>query len=214
MPFLEIPGGRRCLKSSDVCANTDVKNRSVYKKSGCWTLLGVNRHKCADHWKMAMSDSSLAVCVLCLLALSTLSSACYIQNCPRGGKRSFPDAAAVRQCMACGPADRGRCFGPSICCAAELGCYVGSPEAAGCVEENYLPSPCESGGRVCGSEGGRCAAPGICCDSESCVLDPDCSEDSRYQHPVGESTTGLSSTSTGDILLRLFNLATRGQRQF
>nr|P42992.1 RecName: Full=Vasotocin-neurophysin VT; Short=VT; Contains: RecName: Full=Hydrin-2; AltName: Full=Hydrin II; Contains: RecName: Full=Vasotocin; Contains: RecName: Full=Neurophysin VT [Sclerophrys regularis] len=27
---------------------------------------------------------------------------CYIQNCPRGGKRSYPDTA-VPQCIPCGP---------------------------------------------------------------------------------------------------------------
>ncbi|KAG8134191.1 putative Vasotocin-neurophysin VT protein [Naja naja] len=31
-----------------------------------------------------------------LFCLLTLSSACYIQNCPRGGKRSLPDAE-IRQ---------------------------------------------------------------------------------------------------------------------
>lgn len=35
-----------------------------------------------------MAHSALAVCALCLLALS---SACYIQNCPIGGKRSVLD---------------------------------------------------------------------------------------------------------------------------
>lgn len=67
--------------------------------------------------------------------------------------------------MACGPRDRGRCFGPIICCAAGLGCSVGFPEAAICMKENYLSTPCENGGRACGSEGGRCAAPGVCCNS-------------------------------------------------
>ena len=69
------------------------------------------------------------------------------------------------QCLPCGPGDRGRCFGPSICCGEGMGCYLGSPETARCLEENFLPSPCEAGGRACGSEDGHCAAPGICCDS-------------------------------------------------
>lgn len=33
---------------------------------------------------------------LCVLGLLALSSACYIQNCPRGGKRALPEAA-IRQ---------------------------------------------------------------------------------------------------------------------
>ncbi|MBN3283347.1 NEUV protein, partial [Polyodon spathula] len=49
--------------------------------------------------------------------------------------------------MACGPGNRGHCFGPSICCGEELGCYVGTPETKICLEENSLPSPCEAGGR-------------------------------------------------------------------
>lgn len=67
--------------------------------------------------------------------------------------------------MLCGPGEQGRCFGPSICCGEGLGCWMGSPDTARCMEENYLPTPCQAGGRPCGSEEGRCAAPGICCDS-------------------------------------------------
>nr|XP_015215939.1 PREDICTED: neurophysin 2-like [Lepisosteus oculatus] len=111
---------------------------------------------------------------ICLLGLLSLSSACFISNCPLGGKRAVPDLGhGHRQC---GPEDRGRCFGPSICCGEELGCYVGTPETARCLEENYLPSPCEAGGRACGAEGGRCAAPGVCCDEESCTIDDSCLE--------------------------------------
>lgn len=72
---------------------------------------------------------------------------------------------SLLQCMACGPGDRGRCFGPSICCAPGSGCSLGSPEALSCIEENYIPTPCENGGRPCGSDQGRCAAPGVCCNT-------------------------------------------------
>ncbi|XP_008638122.1 PREDICTED: vasotocin-neurophysin VT-like [Corvus brachyrhynchos] len=37
-----------------------------------------------------MAEPSLPLSFLCLLALS---SACYIQNCPRGGKRALADSA-------------------------------------------------------------------------------------------------------------------------
>ncbi|XP_044537731.1 neurophysin 2-like [Gracilinanus agilis] len=80
------------------------------------------------------------------------------------------------QCLPCGPGSKGRCFGPSICCGEELGCYVGTAETLRCQEESYLPSPCQSGQKPCGS-GGRCAASGICCSSDGCGLDPACDQE-------------------------------------
>ncbi|KAJ1076777.1 hypothetical protein K5549_010095 [Capra hircus] len=107
-----------------------------------------------------MAGSSLACCLLGLLALT---SACYIQNCPL-------------------PGGKGRCFGPSICCGDELGCFVGTAEALRCQEENYLPSPCQSGQKPCGS-GGRCAAAGICCSPDGCHADPACDPEAAFsQH--------------------------------
>lgn len=67
--------------------------------------------------------------------------------------------------MSCGPGDRGRCFGPSICCGEGLGCLLGSAASAHCEEENYLLTPCQPGGRPCGPEGGHCASSGLCCNS-------------------------------------------------
>ncbi|XP_064164049.1 oxytocin-neurophysin 1 isoform X3 [Anguilla rostrata] len=149
---------------------------------------------------------------MCLLSLLSVCSACYISNCPIGGKRSLEEYPS-RKCLSCGPGDRGRCFGPSICCGEGLGCWVGSPETARCMEENYLPTPCEAGGKPCGSEEGRCAAPGVCCDSDSCVLDPECVEDSK-RRPLAEQNATLMGGSPGELLLRMLHMTSRGRSPY
>uniref|UniRef100_A0A1A7WRE5 Arginine vasopressin n=2 Tax=Iconisemion striatum TaxID=60296 RepID=A0A1A7WRE5_9TELE len=153
-----------------------------------------------------MQHSLLPLTVLGLLALS---SACYIQNCPRGGKRALPEAA-TRQCMSCGPGDRGRCFGPSICCGEGLGCLLGSPASAYCEEENYLLTPCQAGGRPCGSEGGRCAASGLCCNLDGCSVEPDCLGETE----ATDLAQGSARSSPTELLLRLLNAASRGQNEY
>ncbi|XP_059563537.1 neurophysin 2 [Myotis daubentonii] len=152
-----------------------------------------------------MPEAMLPACFLGLLAVT---SACYFQNCPRGGKRAMSDLE-LRQCLPCGPGGKGRCFGPSICCGEELGCFVGTAEALRCREETYLPSPCQSGQRPCGS-GGRCAADGICCDEESCVTEPECREGAglprRARANERSNATQLDGPA-GALLLRLVQLA-------
>ncbi|XP_068167108.1 vasopressin-neurophysin 2-copeptin [Antennarius striatus] len=146
--------------------------------------------------------------LLCVLGLIVLSSACYIQNCPRGGKRALSESG-IRQCMPCGPRNRGRCFGPSICCEEGFGCLMGSPEIAHCMEENYLLTPCQAGGKPCGTEGGHCAAPGLCCDSESCAADSNCLGGME----ASDSPDSSALSSPAELLLRLLHVATRGQTE-
>ncbi|XP_053473707.1 oxytocin-neurophysin 1-like [Ictalurus furcatus] len=155
--------------------------------------------------QISVQDVTMATRVLsllCAFAVLSLSSACYIQNCPRGGKRSFPDAA-LRQCMACGPGDKGRCFGPGICCGEGLGCVIGASVTARCMEEEYLSSPCEAGGKPCGPDEGRCAAPGVCCDSDGCTLDSDCVDGSEHED-VAERKSFLGG-SRGELLLHILH---------
>ncbi|KAJ8260776.1 hypothetical protein COCON_G00164990 [Conger conger] len=149
-----------------------------------------------------MSGAAVSVCLLSLLSVC---SACYISNCPIGGKRSLEEYAS-HKCMSCGPGDKGRCFGPSICCGERLGCFVGSPETARCLEENYLPSPCEAGGKACGSEEGRCAAPGVCCDSEGCSLDQSCVAGDGEDGQAGQSESSNPGLGA-EFLVRLLHLA-------
>ncbi|CAH6787869.1 oxytocin-neurophysin 1 [Phodopus roborovskii] len=116
-----------------------------------------------------MASPSLACCLLCLVALA---SACYIQNCPLGGKRAALDMD-IRKCLSCGPGGKGNCFGPNICCINGLGCFIGTPETLHCQEEKHLPTPCQSGGKQCGTWG-RCATRDICCTLNDCYVDPAC----------------------------------------
>ncbi|XP_053726535.1 vasopressin-neurophysin 2-copeptin [Synchiropus splendidus] len=153
---------------------------------------------------------SLSMLLLCVCGLLVVSSACYIQNCPRGGKRGLVEESGLRQCMSCGQGDRGRCFGPSICCTEGLGCQLGTPETSHCVEENYLMTPCQTGGRPCGSAGGRCAGSRLCCNSESCAVDSTCSgEPDALDH-----VRGSAGSSPGELLLRLLHVASRVQTEY
>ncbi|XP_077377643.1 vasopressin-neurophysin 2-copeptin [Festucalex cinctus] len=150
-----------------------------------------------------------SVLPLCVMGLLALSSACYIQNCPRGGKRALAENG-LRQCMSCGPGERGRCYGPNICCVDGFGCLLGSPETTHCVEENYLLTPCQAGGRPCELEGGRCAASGLCCNSESCAVDSSCMGEAEAENPNQTS----AGSSPAELLLRLLHVATRGQTEY
>ncbi|XP_030918445.1 vasotocin-neurophysin VT-like, partial [Geospiza fortis] len=105
---------------------------------------------------------------------------------PRGGKRALADTA-LRQCLPCGPGNRGSCFGPGICCGTELGCYLGTAETR------------------------RCA----CCTAETCTMDSACLDEGGEgaQEAAEEKNLTLLDGSAGDLLLKLMHLANRQQQQ-
>nr|AWY94070.1 inotocin precursor [Lasius neglectus] len=110
-------------------------------------------------------------------SLIFLSYACLITNCPRGGKRGdiAPSlTTALRECPSCGPNHLGQCFGPHICCGANIGCFIGTPETYHCRKESLYTKPCVAGYAMCRGNTARCATNGICCSQESCYIDTSC----------------------------------------
>ncbi|CAF1382699.1 unnamed protein product [Rotaria sp. Silwood1] len=110
------------------------------------------------------------------VAIIHLNYACYITNCPIGGKRSLlvNNMLHSHQCPRCGL--NGQCFGPSICCTS-LGCRMGHPsDIQQCSSENHSVIPCTIKSTACSVlSNGRCATNGLCCNSESCQMDATCS---------------------------------------
>ncbi|CAF2447987.1 unnamed protein product [Rotaria sp. Silwood2] len=112
--------------------------------------------------------------ILCF-AIIHLNYACYITNCPIGGKRNlqFDNNLRSHQCPQCGLT--GQCFGPSICCTS-LACRIGhQSDIRQCSMENRHVIPCEIKTPICSAvPNGRCAANGVCCGTESCQMDKNC----------------------------------------
>ncbi|CAF4114798.1 unnamed protein product [Rotaria magnacalcarata] len=109
------------------------------------------------------------------VAIIQLSYACYITNCPIGGKRSLfiDNNLRSHQCPRCGV--NGLCFGPSICCTG-LACRIGHPsDIRQCSLENRSVTPCDVKTLICSAvSNGRCAANGVCCSADSCQMDKSC----------------------------------------
>ncbi|XP_064601565.1 conopressin/neurophysin-like [Liolophura sinensis] len=132
---------------------------------------------------MASWSLETTVLILCLSVFST--EACFIRNCPPGGKRSLPVLDHTpRKCMSCGPGTAGQCVGPNICCGPDFGCYIATEESEVCQKENESRTPCEIDGAPCGVDGqGNCVADGVCCDSEACAFNSRCKASRRPVNP-------------------------------
>ena len=120
------------------------------------------------------SFSSMHSIVILLVALIfvQVATACFITNCPIGGKRSLLNSQV--QCARCG--FDGQCYGPAICCNGQ-GCRLGHPEdVRQCSVENRSVIPCKIDAPSCSTlPNGRCAARGLCCNPDSCRVDENCS---------------------------------------
>ncbi|CAG2119414.1 unnamed protein product, partial [Medioppia subpectinata] len=84
-----------------------------------------------------------------LVVIIVITSACFITNCPPGGKRSLSHETPKKQCTRCGPSGSGRCFGANICCGGSIGCHLNNKFTAVCSTEDYSPHPCYNEGRQC-----------------------------------------------------------------
>ncbi|XP_054158352.1 oxytocin-neurophysin 1-like [Oppia nitens] len=115
----------------------------------------------------------LTIVSLFIVSLA-ITYACFITNCPPGGKRSLAPESPKRQCTRCGPSGVGRCFGPSICCGASIGCHINNKYTAVCFTEDYTPRPCFNEGKVCANGKGICALDSTCCTSVGCFMDKSC----------------------------------------
>ncbi|MPC21605.1 Isotocin-neurophysin IT 2 [Portunus trituberculatus] len=98
-------------------------------------------------------QSGVTVTVVVTLLVGS-AAACFITNCPPGGKRSgglmstlgrartVSFRPPIGKCASCGPGLLGRCIGPDICCGARIGCFLGSRETRLCRTENMVPITC------------------------------------------------------------------------
>ncbi|XP_064101142.1 oxytocin-neurophysin 1-like [Macrobrachium nipponense] len=120
----------------------------------------------------------LSVVLVVISIIMGYSNACFITNCPPGGKRSMPSShiGHTRTCTSCGPGLQGRCLGPEICCGETIGCFLGTRESQICRTENLIPVTCNNSDlKTCGvSRSGHCSAVGLCCTEAKCEFDINC----------------------------------------
>ncbi|NXI71841.1 NEUV protein, partial [Anseranas semipalmata] len=132
-----------------------------------------------------MAEPSLPLSFLCLLALS---SACYIQNCPRGGKRALADTA-LRQKKPRQP--RSLVNASAKAGARAVRVPRGSATPA-------LKSP---------------RSDALLSLEDACAADAACLEEgSEGAEEAAEKNLTVLDGSAGDLLLRLMHLANRQQQ--
>ncbi|CAF0709965.1 unnamed protein product [Brachionus calyciflorus] len=132
--------------------------------------------------------SLLAIYILIIVNFNIIN-ACYITNCPWGGKRSQPIESLLenpRQCRKCA-SGLGTCFGPRICCGPDIGCLIDSKETNVCkFEDVNSREPCMPYGKQCEKvEYGRCATSNLCCNPDHCLEDLSCNYDEDLQQDEG-----------------------------
>ncbi|CAF0921759.1 unnamed protein product [Adineta steineri] len=125
--------------------------------------------------------------LILFIAIIQFNCACFITNCPIGGKRSLHliNNLQNHQCPRCGLT--GQCFGPAICCT-DLACRIGHPsDIRQCSAEDHNLTPCIIKSPTCSTvPNGRCAANGICCGTESCQIDETCSIASNQEINISQ----------------------------
>lgn len=128
--------------------------------------------------------------VVFMFTCSIFVDACYITNCPWGGKRSIENKHLFNeqhQCLSCANG-AGTCFGPKICCGSGIGCFIDTKETHNCrLEDAKSNVACTTYGKSCSAlKYGKCATSGLCCSPEYCVPDSNCGANDEEEYDLSE----------------------------
>uniref|UniRef100_A0A1E1WVS0 Putative vasotocin-neurophysin n=1 Tax=Tityus obscurus TaxID=1221240 RepID=A0A1E1WVS0_TITOB len=89
--------------------------------------------------------------------LIVLTNACYITNCPPGGKRNVN----IIKRNSCGLAEENKCSIRGLCCGSTIGCLI-NEEGIPICQQPFHYHLCRIYGRICSLDG-ICIGNGICC---------------------------------------------------
>ncbi|NXP19126.1 NEUV protein, partial [Scytalopus superciliaris] len=157
-----------------------------------------------------MAEPSLPLAFLCLLALS---SACYIQNCPRGGKRALADTA-LRQ-VRTGREPWARLGGSPVGTGGVQRLPLGTAaQHEPCGAPWLPPTPSPSENNPLGVLRNLFHPHALLPAAETCSMDADClDEGGDGAQEAAEKNLTVLDGSAGDLLLKLMHLANRQQQQ-